>query len=171
MPTTTTTFQRAADELYGAFTSGKRNDETTFYKLRDDAPKWTTEDDESGQCLMLRVHRAVDGRLPDDWIYEQAYWLAGRIAEKEDADGARDSLSEWADGLVDVYNADRTRWLASHLGNLALVDEAVEEMGRHDQGIVGNIALGQFMALERIGNALIEEIEKRAEQLDEEAAD
>jgi len=165
--TETNTVQAIAEELAAAFTSDTRTDGGTFYKLKDDAPQWCLRDNDSGESLMLRIHRAVDDRMPDDWIYSAADSIASSLREYESIDDMRDAVSEIADGQVDVYNADLTKWLASHLFNLSLCDEAAEELGSDkEKGIIGLIQLGQFIALERIANALISEIEAEAEKRD-----
>ena len=154
---TESTFQSVATELAQSFVSDKREDGTTFYKIKDDAPDWLGE-------ISHKFHEAVDDRFPDDWIYEQAERLAGLIAEKDDADEARDCTGEWADSGVDVYNADLTKWLASHLANISLCDEAVEEIGVGNAGgIIGMIQSGQYMAIDRIAHALINAIESELE--------
>lgn len=165
-----TTIMAVAKELAHAFTSDKRPDGETFYKLADDAPEWCKRDNESGESLMLRVHRAVDDRMPDDWIYSAADSIASSLCEYDcdSIDAMRDNVSEIADGLVDVYNADLTKWLASHLFNISLCDEAAEELGYDkDKGVIGLIQLGQFKALESIAHALIGEIEAEAERREE----
>lgn len=138
---------------------------TPFAVIKDDAPAWTRNENADGECLMLRVHSAIDDRLPDDWIYNSAASIAQRFTEYdfETADDLRENASAVADSEVDVYNTDLAAWLASHLDNAALVDEAVEEMGHSDQGIFGDIAIGQYVALERIANALVDAIEQEHE--------
>lgn len=162
--TKTATFQDVAKELADAFEQRKRYNGDEIQVIKDDAPEWTKRYNDDRECLMLRVHKSIDDRLPDDWIYGSASAAADRIAESYTADEARESVTEWADSHVDVYNTELTRWLASHLFNISLCDEAVEETGVGTAGgIIGMIQAGQFMALERIANALINEIEKELE--------
>lgn len=150
------TFQDVATEFNDAFESSKRDDDTTFYKLKNDAPEWL-----QGSSVMMAIHAALDDRLPDDWVYKKVYFLSDRITDKENADDARDTTSEWADSLVDTYNSDRSKWLASHLNNAALVDEAVEEYGTEGDTFE-RIGIGQYLAIERIAAAVIEAIETEA---------
>lgn len=168
----TTTVQTVAQELASAFESSERNDGKTFYKIRDDAAEWTRREhkDDDGFCLMLKVHRAVDDRCPDDWIYEHAKRIADRLAEYEGIEEMRESVLEIVDSLVYIYNADLTAWLAQCLANIALCDEAVEEMGVGNAGgVLGAIQSGQFMCLDRIAQALITAIEIESESRDGEA--
>jgi len=156
---TTTNVQTVAKELAGAFTSDKRDNGGTFYMFKDDALEWIDENDVSHN-----FHRAVDDRLPDDWVYTQAAHAADSLAEYEDIEAMRDAVSEIADGQVD--NSDRAAWLASHLGNHALCDEAVSEGLCDGKDIDETIGVGQYIAIERICNALIDAIEARAEELE-----
>ena len=136
----------------------------TFYRLKDDVPAWIGE-----HRLMRKVHEALDGRFPDDWVFEQAAHIASHLSGYANAEDAKDAVSEIADGLVDVYNTDRAQWLASNLDNAALVDEAISEFGYNsDSGIFGVIGAGQYMALERITNALIDQIEQASTEEKEE---
>jgi hypothetical protein len=155
MNATESNLQKLAKELGDAFVQDKRNDGTMFYHLKDGSPQWMTD----------AIHKAHDELMPDDWIYEQCYHLADSIAQS-DPDKWDDYISEWADSLVDVYNADRTKWLASNLYYGAYVDEAVEELGHSDQGIFGDIGIGQYRMTEQIAYALIQGIRDEAEQLD-----
>lgn len=163
------TFKTVAQELAAAFTSDTRSDGTVFYKLKDERAAWISKDYEEGP--VGKAHSAVDDRLPDDWIYEQCACIADTLTEYDDADDARDHISEIADGEVDTYNAARSAWLASHLGNLALCDEAMEDFGSDypEGGISQIIALGQFKALEAITGALIDAIEDEAQARDDDA--
>jgi|GEM_PF-2472230 hypothetical protein len=158
-----TPFRTVLEELITAFTSDTRDDGTVLYKFRDDAPSWCNPE------LMQGIHAAVDDRFPDDWVYETAAHVADNLTgyDVEDGDAARDILHEVVDGLVDVYNADRLRWLASQLNNALLCDEAAEEFG-HKGDMFEQIAQGQALAIDRIANAVIQAIETEAGNRDEE---
>lgn len=164
-----TMFQTVAQELADAFTTDTRDDGKTFYKLKDERAEWISKDYEEGP--VGRAHAALDDRMPDDWVYEQCASIAGVLAEYEDADGARDSIGELVDGFVDTYNNHRAAWLASHLLNGALCDEAVEEYGSDypEGGIYDIIGLGQSLALTRIANELIAVVESEAEEREDAA--
>ena len=159
--TATTTFAELLKELADAFEQCTRADgETRYYKLKDDCPDWIDSD------MMLDVHRALDDRFPDDWVYESAAGIADDLEayDVEDADDARERMPDIADSQVDMYYHDQNRWLASHLGNAEFCEEAREN------GIVGpestmseRIVAGQYIALERIGIALIEAVESELE--------
>lgn len=154
---TTTKQAEIAKQLAEAFTTDTRNDGATFYKLRDGSPQWMTD----------AIHAAHGVILPMDWIYEHCSRMADNLNEYE-PEQWDDSVSEWADGLVDVYNADRARWLSLHLDFAGFVDEAVEEFGHSDQGVMGDIGMGQYKLLEQIAYALVSAVREQAEDLEDE---
>ena len=155
-------------ELANSFESDTRTDGTIFYKIKADAPDWVTGGKGDGFKLMQNVHEALDDRLPDDWVYGAAEYIASKFTEYpvESISEMFDNLHEIVDGYVDVYNSELVKWLASNLNNAALCDEAVEEFGYDkDRGIFGMIAAGQYHTLELIGSMLLtavrEEVEAR----------
>lgn len=172
---TTNTLAATLREFADAFETGTRTSTgDAFYKLKDDAPAWMSMDSATHSLgVMHEIHCAVDGtdspRLPDDWIYEHAALISGELADAAELwpDEVADRVSEIADGMVDIYNANRTAWLASSLANAELVNEAQAEYGRQDDAI----GLGQYLALERIAYAILELCEARAEELEEDALD
>ena len=153
--TTTATFQSVAGELANAFTSDKRDNGDTFYKLKDDAPDWINVHD---------LHHSVDDRFPDDWIYEKIAHLADSISEYEDADSARDAAGELADQSVDIYYSDLSAWFASNLRNAALCEDATDEFGMPEGGdMFKQMQMGQYIACDRLAHAIIQAIEDELE--------
>ncbi len=154
------TFTTVIAEFAAAFETKTRKGGERFYRIKAKAPKWL-----QGSDVMREIHTAVDDRLPDDWVYEQAAAVAEALAERDihDADDAREASHEISDSLVDVYNADRSKWLAMHLNNAALVDEAVSELGGSDADTFHRIGLGQFLAISRIADAVISACEAEAD--------
>lgn len=141
------TTQEAAKALYDAFESRTRDNGDTFYCLADDAPEWMT-------AVVMEAHGT--DMLPDDWRYEQIMDAASHIADN----GAdEDSPHDFADSAVDVYNYDRLKWLASHQGRAAIVDEAVEEMGGDSLDTVERIGLGQYEEASGIYHRLVAALE------------
>jgi hypothetical protein len=111
---------------------------------------------------MYRVHAAVDDRPPCDWVYEIASRAADLVMEFETADDARDCLSDFADGAVDIYTADLFRW-AENGRNRDLCERAVSEYGQPGDGFDTDtvsrwISAGQFMAAEWIAAAILDAI-------------
>lgn len=167
------TFAKVMKEFAEAFVSDKRNDDKTFYKLSDNAPAWLQKD--AGSSIMREIHSVLDDRLPSDWVYEAVSSITDGFVDHgcEDEDSAREATHEIADGLVDVYNSDRLRWLADHLLNVDIVDEACKELGcADDAGIIDRIGVGQYYAYERLAQAVIDAVRDEANNRedDEEAA-
>ncbi len=162
-----TTFQIVLAEFAGAFESAKRDSSgEKFYRLQEGCPSWLKD-----STVMRDVHEALDGRLPDDWTYEHTMRCAGSLDEHdpEDAEAAREAMHEVCDGLVDDYSSARYQWLAAHGGNAALVDEGCEELSCETGDITERIGIGQYYALCRIANAVIDACEVEAGERDENA--
>lgn len=147
-------------DFYGHFVSVVRNDGTKFYHLRSDTPRQ----------YMEIVHAAHDGMLPDDYVYETLYFLAGKFDDvlPDDWD---DQAPDLCDSLVDVYNTDLLRWLASHLYRAQFVDEAVQDYGFDpgDFSLFKLLALGQYSEIRQIADYLISGIRNLAD--DDESED
>lgn len=157
MKTETEALKQAADELADAFELRKRpSSGEEFYTLKDGSPQWMTD----------AVREAHEGGevLPNDWIYDRCDTAASRLTEY-DPESWDDAANEIADGMVNIYNHDRARWLASHLHFGELVDEAAEEFG-HDGGIYEAIGRGQYVLAYRIVLTLIEAIRDRASEIE-----
>lgn len=163
---TSTVLERLAKELAEAFEIGKRDapnefGSLTFYKLKDDAPVWV------GEAVREAHNIGSDDIMPNDWVYEACANMADHMCDSHPSDWD-DYSSQWADGDVDVYNADRAKWLASHLFWGGVVDEAVSELGHSDQGIYGDIGIGQYYALSSIASTMIAAVQSRAEEISDE---
>lgn len=158
-------FKTLMNELSNAFERKARDNQTTFVALKDDAPAWIHD------CnLLYRMHEALDGRMPDDWVYEAVYELSCNYNVCDDAYACREQEFEVCDGLVSIYTVDLTAWLASHLGNVTLCDDAKAEGLTLEPDITAWIRAGQFIAYQRISAALIECIEESESRLESEAA-
>ena len=153
-----TTFQTVAAELAAAFTN---DNDRHVWTLKDDSPEWMRD----------ALHDAhTDGRLPDDWIYENARSMVYSIAECSEADDV--DTCEIADGCVDVYTGALTSWLASHLSNVAAVEEAISEgLCESDADLVKRMSTGQYLLLDRACAALVAAIEAQADERDSASED
>lgn len=167
MAKTTDRAQALAQTFYDTFTRQERNEpnefgDKGFYSLPHSKPEC--------QWMIDAVREAHGDIMPNDWVYDACHTIVGHMADTDSADWD-DSVSEWADGGVDVYNADRARWLAANLHFGGIVDEAVQSMGHSDQGVYGDIGLGQFAMLESIAAALIKAVLDKAEEDEAEEGD
>jgi hypothetical protein len=146
------TKQQLAALFSKSFERKERPNGENFYCLKDGTPDWIKD----------AVHEAHGDLFPNDWVYAQCKAIADSMTECAAAEWTHNTM-EWADSNVDIYNSDRAAWLGSHLHFGAAVDEAVEELGHSDQGIYGDIALGQLRLLEQIAYVLIQAVEDQAE--------
>ena len=152
MNATSERLEKLAEQLCAAFELGTRNDGSKFYSLKHGSPDW----------MQPAIRKAHDGLFPNDWVYERCSDIAERLSDTGPGDWD-DSISEWADTLVDVYNNARAQWLASNLYYGSLVDEAVKELGHSQDGIFGDIGIGQYRMIEQIAAALIQVVRDEAE--------
>lgn len=164
-----TTFLTVLREVADAFESNKRDDGSRYYRLKDNAPAWLKRNTDGE--FMHTIHVAVDGpspRLPDDWICEETAGIAYALAHDyscSDADSARDRASEIADNRIDAYNSARSAWLASHLNNGALVDDAVAEgIVSAEADLYERIGMGQYIGAQRIAYSIIDQCEREADE-------
>jgi hypothetical protein len=149
---TTTKQAEIAQQFADAWTTDTRNDGVLFCKLRDGSPQWMTD----------AIHAAHGDIMPLDWIYEHCSRIVDMMTEYE-PEQWDDSVSEWCDGLTDVYNIELAQWLALHLDFAEYVDNATQELGHSDRGIFGDIAMGQYSVLENIAYAMLNAVREQAE--------
>lgn len=162
-----TMFQTVAEEFAAAFTQITRHEsdeggrDVRIWTLKDDASEWMRD-------AMREAHS--DGRMPDDWIYENCASMVQRIAESECADEC--DTCEIADSHVDVYTAALTTWLASSLRNVEACDEAISEgLAGDDADLVRRMSVGQYILLDRACAALIHAIDEQATERDDASED
>lgn len=150
---TETSIQDLASEAYDCFESFKRDgDETTIYKLRDGSPDWIKE----------LVREAHGDFFPDDYRYEA---IMNALAWIHDNDGDEDP-GEFADSNVDVYTADRYRWLSSNLRRSGYCDEAASEgIVSPEADIVDRIGVGQYMELTEVYGLVYRALEERLSEI------
>ena len=85
----------------------------------------------------------VDENTAYQWTVDCLEFLA-------DSDSANnwleeDSISEWVDSSVPVYNSDLLEWITQGI-NYTLVDESIEEMGKRDS-LIADIQQAYYLAL------------------------
>lgn len=159
METTRATLaQQFSDAMERKKRDGTPPDEGYFYTLKDGSPEWMQD--------AIREAHDAGGILPNDWIYDKIDTILSKMTDT-DPDDWQDRTGEWADSCVDVYNGCRAAWLASNLSFGSIVDEAVEDLGHSDQGIYGDIGIGQYHFIGQIVQALIDAIEAQAEESDD----
>lgn len=153
-------FLRAARELSAAFERVNRPDGETYVRLKPGSPDWMT----------AAVRSAHGGVLPDDAIYSRCEDVADAIAEAdaEDADAAREACDQIE---PDCYYSDLTAWLASCPNALALCDQAREEgLVAESASMSDRIQAGQLQQIREIAGEIIQALEERAEEIEDEDA-
>jgi hypothetical protein len=94
------------------FESKRRDDDSTYVTLTEDAPEW----------LRDAVYETHDGTLPCDWVY----------AECRDAFESDDTDEhEYADSATEVYTGKLFAWAAEHYGTgfFSQAEEDAAELG------------------------------------------
>ena len=123
--------------------------------LKSDAPQWVND-------LVYKVHD--NGNiLPDDYRHRFIVEALEAIAEQPEAGLEPAELT--CEIEPDVYSSDVITWLGSHAIRAAYVDEAVQEFGWPDEGVMTAIRWGQRLEIEEVfdlvANALAEEAQRR----------
>ena len=98
-----TTQKEELKKFLDAFTSESFND-CIQYSLKEDQK-------EKYQDFIYELH---DDEMPNNWRYEIIHDLLNAFVNEYEGD-LEDHLSEIADGLVDIYNIDRAKWLAEDI--------------------------------------------------------
>lgn len=169
-----TMFSRVLREFADAFETKKRDDGSSYVRLKDDCAGWL----KSGVAYrtpMLVIHEAVDGgdgRFASDWVYAETRGIVDALVDHgvDAADGAHSDIThEIANSRVDVYNSDRTAWLADNLRNVQICDDAVSDgLVAKDADLFDRIGSGQYLAATRMIDAIITLIDTEAnERLEE----
>ncbi len=120
--------QEAAEHISKFLETRKRGDKK-FVTFNDSAPQWMVD----------IAHEAHGDMMPNDHKYEFISEAIDRFSEEEDPDRAMEDIEP------DIYTGELLEWVASHGERPGYVDEAVAEFGHSDQGVVGDIGMGQYM--------------------------
>ena len=153
MPEVSTTLEELAKEAAGYFTTKERGDETIIV-TRDGSPDWIRD-------VIYAAHG--DGFLPDDWRYATISAAVDHLADGGDPDDGH----EFADQNVDVYTGARLAWLSSNLNRAGYVDEAREELGGDDLGVIEQIGLGQYQESLEVFGSVVESLRDRLEEIED----
>ena len=139
-------YAETVQDLLNLFSSGKRDNGETFYKVQPDTS----------------LHRVIrdlhDGIFPHDWIFEKCHDLLLALSgydlgEKYDEFNFDEYSQEIVDCAVDIYTRDLYDW-AKTFGHF--VDDAREEYGTESSDIITQLSTGQFHQLNQFYNALVE---------------
>ena len=137
------------EQFAQAFETDKRPDGETFVRLKDDSPDWMTD-------IIRTIHGDM---MPDDTKYSMISEVADTLGEYE-RDSWDDCAHEICDGLVEIYNHGRIKWLESHLTRAYYCDEAQEQgLLAHDSDMFTRLGVGQFMEYQEIVYFLMAELQ------------
>ena len=157
---TQTKFQEYTQYLLDAFTSNTRSQDCvdrgmnkTYYMIKEDH----ADREEIQQNLIYPLH---DDELPNDWRYSIIYYLLSDFVDCEDRNETEDRIHEIVDGLVDVYNADRIKWVQEDL-NRGYVES---EFTTGKESIFELIGLAQYEVISQMAYQLLDYIDNNAEE-------
>ena len=157
---TKTKFQEYTQYLIDAFAKNTRSQEQidrgmnkTYYTIDDNH----AEKIEIQQNLIQPLH---DEEWPNDWRYSTIYFLLLDFIECEDRNQIEDRIFEIVDGLVDVYNADRIRWVGENL-NRGLVES---ELATGGENIFELIGLAQYEVINQMAYQLLDYIDENKKE-------
>ena len=157
---TQTKFQEYTQYLFDAFTSNTRSQDCVdrgmnkvYYSIKDDHP----DKEHIRQDLIYPLH---DDELPNDWRYSIIYYLLSDFVDCEDRNETEDRIHEIVDGLVDVYNADRIKWVQEDL-NRGYVES---EFTTGKESIFELIGLAQYEVINQMAYQLLDYIDENKKE-------
>lgn len=110
--------------------------------LKASAPQW----------LKDATYEAHAGMLPNDWVHAECYAACAAI---DDGALTEDTVSEHADGSVEVYTKDAATWYAD-MCLTSLFCNAEEEAGDAEGTISERLTRIQYYALYTIASTIVQ---------------
>ena len=157
---TQTKFQEYTQYLLDAFTTSTRSQDCvdrgmnkTYHMIKEDH----ADREEIQQNLIYPLH---DDELPNDWRYSIIYYLLTDFVDCEDRNETEDRIHEIVDGLVDVYNADRIKWVQEDL-NRGYVES---EFTTGKESIFELIGLAQYEVISQMAYQLLDYIDENKKE-------
>lgn len=126
-------------------------DAPLHYTMKDPHPIWIEE--------MTKAVHDDSQWLPDDYKYEYIVNTLDSLSEGNDPD---EPYIE-----ADPYNSQLLDWLASHGERAGLVDEAVEQMGHSEHGIIGDIGSGQYYEKQQVWDRVLQALRDRLQAIED----
>lgn len=151
----TATLQDRAREARGYFELAQRpgqdSDQPGYWRTKDGRPEWIVD-------LCRAAHKDA-GIMPDDERYCFIVEALDALAEADDPDEAEDEIE------ADVYTADLTAWLHSHVSRIEYLEEAIREHGVRE-GFAA-LQLAQYLERREVFGAVRGFLEEKADEGDE----
>ena len=157
---TKTKFQEYTQYLIDAFVRNTRTQEQVDRGMSQ--TYYTIDDNHADREVILKelFYPLHDKEWPNDWRYSTIYFLLLDFVDCEDRSEIEDRMFEIVDGLVDVYNADRIRWVGENL-NRGLVES---DLADGQENIFQLIGLAQYEVINEMAYKLLEYIDKNKEE-------
>ena len=157
---TKTKFQEYTQYLIDAFARNTRSQEQIDRGMSK--TYYTIDDNHVDREVILKdlIYPLHDEEWPNDWRYSTIYFLLLDFVECEDRNQIEDRMFEFVDGLVDVYNADRIRWVGENL-NRGLVQS---DLVTGQENIFELIGLAQYEVINQMAYQLLDYIDENKKE-------
>ena len=157
---TKTKFQEYTQYLIDAFVRNTRTQEQvdrgmsqTYYTIDDNhVDKEVIQKD-----LIVPLH---DEEWPNDWRYSTIYYLLSDFVYCEDRNQIEDRIHEMIDGLVDVYNADRIKWVQEDLRRGCIESD----LATGGENVFELIGLAQYEVINEMAYQLLDYIDENKKE-------
>ena len=106
---------------------------------------------EKYQDFVKELH---DDEMPNDWRYRIITDLLQNFVNEYDQDDLENYLNEITDSLVDIYNSDRTKWLADDI-NRGCIDLKNLNIDQPNMTIFDLIGQAQYEAIYSMGSQIL----------------
>lgn len=149
-----------AKQLSDALETNTRANGDKYVSRKDGSPAWVQE-------VIQAVHA---DKMPDDTTYAMIEAAADAIAELNDNEADDDDSTRAEDAITemgtDIYTSDLTAWLHARVDHIYYVNQALEDFGPFEEG-TALLMTAQKIQMDEIGQALIEALEQKAEEINE----
>lgn len=148
------TLKQKIENYLTYFETGKRNDDTEYVFLKDNAPEELKES----------IRKAHGDNPPSDFVYDKyerlMMTMAGYLCNIYTIEKLEDYQGEIIDSCVDIYTTDLTNWLGlgSNNRNIYYLTEVLEESDTKDGFAL--LAQAQYKAIAEIYNEIINLLKK-----------
>jgi hypothetical protein len=140
-----------AKALSETFITVKRDNGEEMVRFKPEPPEW----------MLAAVRDAHCGMAAEDRRWSMIKECVDTLLEFDDWEDTHQMI----DRLVDVYNLDRARWLASHLDRAEYCNEAIEDgIFSPKTSIWEILGEGQYREYRQIYESLIASLNQRAEE-------
>lgn len=135
-------------------------------KTRANGDKYLSRKDGSPAWVQEVIQAAHGDKMPDDTTYAMIYNAASTIADIQSPweDAPLEAIQEME---ADIYTSDLTAWLHARVDHIYYLNQALEDFGPFEEGTALLMA-AQKIQMDEVGSALIQALEQKAEEINEE---